>query len=237
MKGGEDRQRFFDRKDFPIVQDFEANFKKIQDELDYVMKNVRTPQFDAVVDGQAFLNKDQAWSVFQFRVYNQDLDFNAKYCPVTAGLIQAHPEISYAMFSILEGPKHIPPHEGLYSGVLRIHVPLRIPSDCNTPGIRCEIRVKNETRMWQEGECLVFDDSLEHEVHMQSEGIRAVLFLDIRRPLPFPQNVLNYLFLWYSRYIGVVQESVEKARAYTMSERNPSRRKNRKKRWRAAEKS
>jgi len=76
---------------------------------------------------QGVLNKDRAWSVFQFRVYNQDFEFNMKLCPVTAGIISKYPEISYAMFSVLHGPKIIPPHKGLYSGVLRVHVPLKIP--------------------------------------------------------------------------------------------------------------
>jgi len=198
-------------------------------ELEYIMKHVPTPQFDKVVPGQGPLNRDQAWTVFQFRVYNRDLEFNHKLCPITAGLVTKYSDISYAMFSILHGPKHIPPHQGLYSGVLRVHVPIKVPGGCSSTAVAkssssppsmagaCHIRVKNETRTWEEGKALVFDDSLEHEVFLNVKGERVVLFLDIRRPLPFLEDLSNRLFLWYSRYIGVVGFVVEEAKRYTMA--------------------
>jgi len=52
MTGGKDRPRFFCRDDFPLVFDFEDHIAEIQSELEYVMNNVKTPQFDEVVPGQ-----------------------------------------------------------------------------------------------------------------------------------------------------------------------------------------
>jgi aspartyl/asparaginyl beta-hydroxylase (cupin superfamily) len=39
-----------------------------------------------------------------------------------------------------------------------------------------------ETRSWGEGECLVFDDTVEHEAWNRSAKTRVVLLLDFLRP-------------------------------------------------------
>ncbi|GAB5365555.1 hypothetical protein AAMO2058_001068400 [Amorphochlora amoebiformis] len=219
MHGGEERQRFFDRNDFPLVKDFESHYLDIRREVIDVMQNVQTPQFDEVVLGQDVLNEDHKWSVFQLRVYNRDLEFNHVLAPITAGLVRKYSEISYAMFSILDGPKYIPPHEGLYSGVLRVHLPLIVPQECKPAGTKpqCYIQVMNETAFWEEGKGMVFDDSLGHFVEFEVAKKRVVLFLDIRRPLPFYEDLLNRIFLTYTRFIPLVDGVVQKARKFTMA--------------------
>ena len=47
-------------------------------------------------------------------------------------------------------------------------------------GVR--IRVGTETRRWRAGECLIFDDSYEHEVWHEGEGDRIVLICDMWHP-------------------------------------------------------
>jgi aspartyl/asparaginyl beta-hydroxylase (cupin superfamily) len=42
--------------------------------------------------------------------------------------------------------------------------------------------VAGETRGWEEGRCLVFDDTVEHEAWNDSEQARGVLLLDFLRP-------------------------------------------------------
>ncbi len=44
------------------------------------------------------------------------------------------------------------------------------------------MRVGNETRMWQEGRCLIFDDSWEHEVWNDSNSDRVVLLVNFWHP-------------------------------------------------------
>lgn len=56
-----------------------------------------------------------------------------------------------------------------------MHLPLIIPEDC-------AIRVGNETRAWSEGECLIFDDSFQHEAWNRSNQSRAVLILEVWNP-------------------------------------------------------
>ena len=58
---------------------------------------------------------------------------------------------------------------------LVVHLPLIIPPDCG-------IRVGSETRGWEEGSCIVFDDTFEHEAWNRSGHTRVVLIFDIWNP-------------------------------------------------------
>ena len=91
------------------------------------------------------------------------------------------------MFSILAPGKHIPAHCGAYGGLIDCHLGLLIPQ----PAERCRIRVGDETRHWQEGKLLAFDDTHEHEVWNDTTGHRAVLLMYVVRPLPFPLASIN----------------------------------------------
>jgi beta-hydroxylase len=97
-----------------------------------------------------------------------------------------------AMFSILAPGKHVPPHRGPYKGVLRYHLALLVPQPRN----RCRIRIADQLRHFEEGKSLLFDDTFVHEVWNESSGHRAVLFVDIVRPLPWPLSWMNRLAIW-----------------------------------------
>ena len=64
---------------------------------------------------------------------------------------------------------HIPPHTGVINGRLTVHLPLIVPPDCGA------LAVAGQARPWQEGHCLVFDDSYVHEAWDQSGQTRVVL--------------------------------------------------------------
>ena len=89
------------------------------------------------------------------------------------------PHLQNAWFSILAPGYHIPPHRGPTKAVVRCHLGLRIPEEAG----QCWIRVGDETRAWEAGKCLCFDDTFEHEVRNATQQARAVLFLDLDRPL------------------------------------------------------
>jgi ornithine lipid ester-linked acyl 2-hydroxylase len=102
------------------------------------------------------------------------------------------PGMKTAFFSILAPGKHLPPHRGPYKGVLRLHLGLLIPE----PAEMCAIRVGSETRHWQEGRVMIFDDTFEHEAWNRSGAVRVVLFVDIMRPMRFPARLVNSLMTW-----------------------------------------
>jgi ornithine lipid ester-linked acyl 2-hydroxylase len=82
------------------------------------------------------------------------------------------------------------------------------------PRERCRIRVGDEYASWNEGKVLVFDDTYEHEVWNDTEGVRVVLFLDVVRPLRFPADVLNWLLLKVIAASPYVQDGVENYRRW-----------------------
>lgn len=82
------------------------------------------------------------------------------------------------IFSVL-GPKaRIQPHCAGHNLRLTAHLGLVIPSRND----RCQIRIADDWRDWEEGKVLVFDDSFEHEVRNDSNQIRAVLLLRFWHP-------------------------------------------------------
>jgi beta-hydroxylase len=102
------------------------------------------------------------------------------------------PGMKTAFFSILAPGKHLLPHQGLNKGVLRLHLGLIIPE----PAEMCAIRVGSQTRHWEEGRVMIFDDVFEHEAWNRTDGLRVILFVDIMRPMRFPANMLNAAIAW-----------------------------------------
>lgn len=82
-----------------------------------------------------------------------------------------------AGFSSLLPGTHIAAHTGYPDGVLRCHLGM---IGCDG----CSLRVGDETHNWQEGKCLVFDDTTEHEAWNRGTQTRIVLLLDFKYPHP-----------------------------------------------------
>ena len=61
---------------------------------------------------------------------------------------------------------------------------------------------------------MIFDDTYEHEVWNDTDELRAVLFLDVMRPLPRPDAALNELIV---KGIGIspfIQDARRNQRAW-----------------------
>ncbi len=182
------RRTFFDPADFPWIAPIEANWTAIRRELDLVMRRVdEIPGFETVSSSQRAITDDNRWKTFIFRTYSDWAQENCAKCPETTRLLKTIPGLQTAFFSIFEAGKHLPEHRGAYKGVLRYHLGLLVPE----PAAQCAIRVGQDTRSWEEGKSMVFDDSHPHEAWNHTDQPRVVLFLDFVRPLPFPVSLLN----------------------------------------------
>ena len=71
---------------------------------------------------------------------------------------------------------HIAAHRGPTNLRLRCHLGIDVPRG------DCGIRVGDETRQWEAGRCLVFDDFFEHEAWNHTEHDRIVLIVDLWHP-------------------------------------------------------
>ena len=184
---------FFDAEDFPWIGAIEADWRKVRAELDALLPYAASmPNFQDIQKDQKALSQDDGWKTFFFYAYGMKAVANCRRCPETTKLLKKMPGMKTAFFSILAPGKHLPPHYGLYKGVLRLHLPLLVPE----PAEMCGIRVGSQTRHWQEGQVMMFDDTFEHEAWNRTDGVRVVLFVDIMRPMRFPANVVNAMATW-----------------------------------------
>lgn len=182
---------FFETHEFPWSQSLEKNWQLIRSELDNILSHRKDlPNFQDVSPEQLELSLDDNWKTFFFYAYGFAVPWSISQCPETNKLLQQIPGMTTAFFSILGPNKHLPPHRGPYKGVMRYHLGIKIPKPKD-----CAIRVGNETRQWEEGKSLIFDDTFQHEAWNNSSEDRVVLFVDFIRPMRFPASFINKIMI------------------------------------------
>jgi beta-hydroxylase len=172
-------------EEFPEHTIIKENFPIIREELEKVLLNSENiPKFHEVDNLQRFISaKDEVpWRTFIIKGYNNWHDKNSQLVPKTTEVLKQVPQITTALFSILDGGKHIPPHVGFFKGVYRYHLALVVPDDAPV-----FIEVGGEEYSWKEGEDVLFDDTYRHQVWNKSEKRRVVLFCDLLRDKDLPR--------------------------------------------------
>ena len=180
----------FDRFDFPWVKQLEDNYAEIFNEYKYFIEKVsehRLMNFQDISEEQKAITNDDKWKVIPLVVCNMVNKKTTAFMPKTFSVIDNIPEITTCFFSILYPGKYIPPHRGPYAGVLRCHLPLKVPKDATN----CWIMIDKVKYSWNLGEVLIFDDTYDHEVFNNTTETRIVLFIDFLRPLPAELSELN----------------------------------------------
>lgn len=184
--------QFFPLGRFPWVAHIERNSEAIREELQRVLEDREAlPNFQDISKDQIEITDDDRWKTFFLYGYGFEAKLGVEMCPRTAALMRQIPGMTTAMFSILSPRKHILDHRGPYKGVLRYHLGLIVPRDAAA----CRIRVGDEIRHWEAGKSMVFDDTFNHEVWNDTDETRVVLFVDVLRPLPFPESAINRLIV------------------------------------------
>jgi aspartyl/asparaginyl beta-hydroxylase (cupin superfamily) len=179
---------FFPLERFPWVQHIEKHWEVIREELEGVLEDREAlPNFQDISKDQIEITDDDRWKTYFLYGYGFEAKLGVETCPRTAALMREIPGMTTAMFSILSPRKHILDHRGPYKGVLRYHLGLIVPEDAES----CRIRVGDDFRHWLPGESMVFDDTFNHEVWNDTDETRVVLFVDVLRPLPFPESLIN----------------------------------------------
>jgi len=158
---------FFDANRFEFTALLEAQWRAIRTE--YAAVN------DRAVDWSERELYGEGWKVyglFDFP-HGEPLAANTARCPLTADLVARHvPTHGAAGFSILKPGTRIQPHNGYRGRFLRCHLALTVPEG------DCGLKVAGETRRWQEGKVLIFDDRVEHEAWNDTARERVVLLID-----------------------------------------------------------
>lgn len=120
-----------------------------------------------------------SWNVAYLHLHGLDFADNLLRCPKTAAIIAQIPRhYHHCFFSAMAPQTHITPHYGSTNKKLRCHLPLEVPSSASA-----WLRVGDERVEMQQGRCVVFDDSHEHEAgNDDSESPRVVLIVDVWHP-------------------------------------------------------
>ena len=202
---------FFDTAQFPWIPTFEAHWPVIRRELDGLLcHREMLPSFQQIATPERHLSSDDGWKTYFFFGYGLEIRHTPERCPETARLIRQIPGMTTALFSFLAPGKRLPPHRGPYGGVLRYHLALKIPE----PAGLCGLRVGTDVRHWEEGRSLVFDDAYEHEAWNDTEEVRAVLFLDFKRPLHGLARHLNDFLITLVRLSPYIRDASTRHREW-----------------------
>jgi aspartate beta-hydroxylase len=164
-----------DPQDFPLARYLEGHAAEIREEvlaLDPGRFHRESERIERTGD----------WDVAFFYERGRRHDAACEACPVTAagiedplgGAVLTSAGLIYA--SRMRPGTHIQPHRGPTNLRLRCHLGIQVPEG------DCAIRVGDETRAWEPGRCLVFDDHFEHEAWNRTGEDRLVLIVDVWHP-------------------------------------------------------
>ncbi len=160
-----------DSSEFDWAQRLEQSYADIQEELAEIVTN------KTLLSPYSYLQQE-GWDAFRFVERYRVNEENCRRFPKTAEVLKTvphYPKCRDAMFSVLEPGTHIPPHRDGSNIYLTCHLGLIIPGGC-------KIRVGGQTRGWEEGKCMIFDSSYEHEAWNTGDQPRIVLLMDFLHP-------------------------------------------------------
>ena len=182
----------FDPSAFPWIARLEAAVPDIALELDEVLVDAdRLPGVEDISPDHARIARERRWRSFFLYAYGYRSEVACAACPRTARLLDEVPDLETAFFSVLVPGAHLPPHRGVTKALITCHLPLWVPTDRE----RCWIQLEDQRFHWETGRTFVFDDTRRHEVRNDTEEIRVVLLMHVRRPLTFPGSLAGNAFM------------------------------------------
>jgi beta-hydroxylase len=196
---------------FDWVARLESAWPEIRAELDHLLEHPEDiPSFHQISPDQKRISKGDNWKTFGLYVFGKRIEENCELCPRTAAAVSSIPNMRTAMFSILKPHYHIVPHKGPTRAVVRAHLGVKVPKDWKNVWIRVDDQILN----WQEGKVVLFDDSYEHEVRNDTDELRAVLFLDIDRPMDRMGTLFNRMLFALMKMSPYVKQPIKNLSAW-----------------------
>uniref|UniRef100_A0A8D8QM80 Aspartyl/asparaginyl beta-hydroxylase n=1 Tax=Cacopsylla melanoneura TaxID=428564 RepID=A0A8D8QM80_9HEMI len=172
-----------------FFRQLEKNWKKIRDEALAILKT--KDQTVGFQDEAETLVQVGDWKQFDLFVRGRKVMVNCKRTPFTCRLVDEFPLAASCVrgqvkFSVIQPGTHVWPHCGPTNCRLRAHLGLVVAENAT-------LRVGNETRLWEEGKVMIFDDSFEHEVWHNGSSYRLILIVDVWHPelTPYERKTLQ----------------------------------------------
>lgn len=169
-----EEETFYDENNFEWTKMLESNFVTIRSEvLKHIEKKELKPYFN-----KSLLSKKNAWKTDGLLFWGYFIKKNHTSFKQTWKIIKSIPGIVSCSLSVLEPNSSIKPHNGDTNAIIRVHFPLVVPEGLPN----CSFTVAGETRAWQEGKPLLFNDAQIHSAQNLSKERRVVLLIDVLRP-------------------------------------------------------
>lgn len=189
---------------FPGAEELEANWEIVRDEFLALQQSERAlPPLADISPDHASIAEKTKWRAFFFYGYRMRVDKNCAKCPKTAALLDRFPGLETAMFSVMSDGTYVPHHRGVTKATLKFHLPLILPRDMT----QCFIEVDGQNYRWSQGKMFIFDDCYRHAVTNKSGDERAILLLEVRRPLRWPGTWFADFFMWCVTASPFVQDA------------------------------
>jgi ornithine lipid ester-linked acyl 2-hydroxylase len=194
----------FDAAQFPWAMELEKNYDAIKQELQAILEmREYIPLFHELSPDQQKISTGQNWRTFFLMGFGEEAELSWKQCPETMKVLSQIPNVRTAFFSILGPNYHIPAHRGVTKGLIRCHLALVVPDH----RAQCVMRVGDQLCQWEQGRCLVFDDTNNHEVWNHSDQERIVLLVDVDRPMRLIGRIISRLLIFGIRRTGYVKDA------------------------------
>jgi beta-hydroxylase len=194
----------FDTSKFPWAIELEKNFDVIHRELQGILAmREYIPLFHDLSPDQKRISTGENWRTFFLKGFGYEAEQGWKRCPETMKTLDKIPNLRTAFFSILGPNYHIPHHQGVTKGLIRCHLGLIVPDQRD----QCVMRVDDQICQWEEGRCLVFDDTYDHEVWNKTDQERVVLLMDVDRPMRLIGRLISRFLIFGVTRSGYVQDA------------------------------
>ena len=167
---------FSDPSKWRWIHESEKIFPAIRIEIENLLSkknNVLEPYFNS-----SLVSANGKWEVVNFYFWGKEIKENCEACPGLNLFLKSIPGMLTAGVSRLAPHTEIHPHYGDTNMILRCHLGLSIPEGLPN----CGIKVKDETREWQNGKWLVFCDAHEHAAWNKTDKFRYILIVDVALP-------------------------------------------------------
>lgn len=176
---------------FPWIEDLEAESDVIRNEVERLLADAESlPPLKNISPDHNRIAEPQ-WKAFFLYGYGYKSELGCDLCPESARAVEQIPGLVSAFFSILLPGTHIKKHRGPTKSLMVCHLGVKIPMQAE----KCRIRVDGEIRPWEQDKVLVLDDTHEHEVWNDTDEIRVVLLIHVRRPLRLPGSLVgNFIY-------------------------------------------
>lgn len=169
-----EEENFYNNRDFGWTKLLEKNHAVIRDEvLNYVENHKLKPYFN-----KSLLSKKNSWKTDGLLFWGYFIKKNYTSFKNSWAVIKQIPGLVSFSISVLEPESTIKPHNGDTNAIIRVHFPIVVPEGLPN----CSFTVNGETRAWEEGKSLLFNDAQVHSAQNLSKERRIVLLIDVLRP-------------------------------------------------------